>query len=37
MIKLENTMKEKISKLEEGMIYIFLIGSRLLHIMCFYI
>ena len=29
VIKLENTMKEKISTLEEGMIYIFLTGSRL--------
>ena len=28
-------MKENISTLEEGMIYIFLIGSRLCHTICF--
>ena len=37
VIKLENTMKEKISTLEEGMIYIFLTCSRLFNNMCFYI
>ena len=37
VIKVENTMKEKISTLEEGMIYIFFTGSRLFHAMCFYI
>ena len=37
VIKLENTMKEKISTLEEGMIYIFLTGSRLFHAMFLHI
>ena len=37
VIKLENTMKEKISTLEEGMIYIFLTGSRLCHAMFLHI
>ena len=37
VIKLENTMKEKISTLEEGMIYIFLTCSRLCHAMFLHI
>ena len=36
VIKLEK-MKENISTLAQGMIYIFLIGSRLFHTICFYI
>ena len=35
--KLRNTMKENIFTIEKGMIYIFLIGSRLCHTICFYI
>ena len=34
VIKLENTMKEKISTLKQGMIYIFLIGNRLFYTIC---
>ena len=36
VIMLENTMKEKISTLEQGMINIFLIGGRSLYIIYFY-